>query len=98
MLHDAAGIVGASFGSGNEVAARFGLLYAARYLIELYRETFEFDLSPMNCAPSWTVPVPGRYVLGSWSGSVRRPETRLHSPARPEAAAAVAFSHEKIRC
>jgi len=32
------------------------------YLIELYRETLKCDLSPMNYAPSWTVPVPGRYV------------------------------------
>jgi len=48
---------------GNEVAARFGLLHAARYLIELYRETSKSDLSRITGGPSWTVPMPGRYVI-----------------------------------
>lgn len=48
---------------GNEVAARFGLLHAARYLVELYRETFKSDLSRITGGPSWTVPMPGRYVI-----------------------------------
>jgi hypothetical protein len=35
------------------------------YLIELYPETFKNDLSRINGDPSWTVPMPGRYVIGT---------------------------------
>jgi hypothetical protein len=35
------------------------------YFIELYRETFKNDLSRINGDPSWTVPMPGRYVIGT---------------------------------
>jgi len=35
------------------------------YLIEHYRETFKNDLSRFNGDPSWTVPMPGRYVIGT---------------------------------
>jgi hypothetical protein len=35
------------------------------YLIELCPETFKNDLSRINGDPSWTVPMPGRYVIGA---------------------------------
>ena len=81
------GIVGASFGSSNEVAAHFGCFTLPDYLIELYRETFKYDLSPINCAPSWTVPVPGRYVLDTDAvvayADVKPDYTRRPDPRRP---------------
>ena len=33
------------------------------YLIRLYRETFRNDLSRINGDPSWTLPMPARYVI-----------------------------------
>ena len=57
MLHVAASIVGASCGPRNEVAARFGLRGLPRNL--------KNDLSRINGDPSWTVPMPGRYVIGT---------------------------------
>jgi hypothetical protein len=35
------------------------------YFIELYRETFKNDLSCINGDPSWTMPMPGRHVIGT---------------------------------
>ena len=35
------------------------------YLIELHRETFKTILSRINGDPSWTVAMPGRYVIGT---------------------------------
>ena len=49
----------------NEVAARFGLRFRLpEYLIELYRDTFKNDLAHVNGDPSWTLPMPARYVIG----------------------------------
>jgi hypothetical protein len=88
-------IVGASFGSGNEVAVRFGCFTLPDYLIELDRETFKYDLSPINCAPSWTVPVPGRYVLDT-DAVVAYADVKPDYTAGPaRSAAAGAFSDEK---
>ena len=64
MLHVAASIVGASCGPPATKSRHALVCFTlADYLIELYRETFRYDLSPINCAPSWTVPVPGRHML-----------------------------------
>jgi hypothetical protein len=57
VLHVAIGIVGASCGPRNEVAERFGLRGLPQNL--------ENDLSRINGDPSWTVPMPGRYVIGT---------------------------------
>jgi peroxiredoxin len=51
---------------GNEVAARFGLRFELPdYLVELYRNTFKNDLARINGEPSWTLPMPARYVIGT---------------------------------
>lgn len=51
---------------GNEVAARFGLRFRLPdYLIEIYRDTFKNDLTRINGEPSWTLPMPARYVIGN---------------------------------
>jgi peroxiredoxin len=50
---------------GNEVAAHFGLRFQfPDYLIELYRDAFKNDLARINDDPSWTLPMPARYVIG----------------------------------
>ncbi len=49
---------------GNDVASRFGILYhLPDYLVELYRDTFKIDLPQINGEPSWTLPLPGRFVI-----------------------------------
>jgi len=50
--------------SGNEVAASFGLRFRMPdYLIELYRDGFNNDLTITNGEPSWTLPMPARFVI-----------------------------------
>lgn len=53
------------------------------YLIELYRETSKDDLSRVNGDPSWTVPMPGRYVIGT-DGVVAYAEVSPIYARRPE--------------
>jgi hypothetical protein len=51
---------------GNELAARFGLCFRMPdYLIEIYRDTFNNDLTRINGDSSWTLLMPGRFVVGS---------------------------------
>ena len=53
------------------------------YLIELYRETSEDDLSRINGDPSWTVPMPTRYVIGT-DGVVAYAEVNPDYTRRPD--------------
>jgi peroxiredoxin len=49
---------------GNETAAAFGLRFTLPdYLIELYKN-LKNDLTAFNGDPSWTLPIPARYVIG----------------------------------
>src|SRR5207253_228569 len=49
---------------GNEVAAAFGLRFRLPdYLIELYRQ-LRNELPAFNGDDSWTLPMPGRFVIG----------------------------------
>jgi len=49
---------------GNGVAASFGLRFKLPdYLIELYRHGFKNDLAVTNGEPSWTLPMPARFVI-----------------------------------
>ena len=51
--------------TGNEVANAFGLRFKLPdYLIELYRDVFKNDLAVVNGDPSWTLPMPARFVIG----------------------------------
>jgi peroxiredoxin len=54
ILSDAKGKIGAAFG------LRFEL---PDYLIELYK-SLKNDLPTFNDDPSWTLPMPARYVIG----------------------------------
>lgn len=50
---------------GNEVAGRYGLLFAvAGKLREVY-DDFGIDLEDANGDPSWTLPMPATYVIGT---------------------------------
>jgi peroxiredoxin len=49
---------------GNETAAAFGLRFALPdYLVELYK-SLKNDLPAFNGEASWTLPIPGRFVIG----------------------------------
>ena len=70
---------------GNEVAARFGLRFALpEYLRQIYR-TFPLDLETFNGEPSWTLPVPARFVIDR-QGIVRAAESDPDYTTRPEPA------------
>ena len=83
----------------NDVAAAFGLRFAMpAYLVDLYKE-LKNDLPAFNGDPSWTLPMPGRFVVAQ-DGTVlyaevnpdytRRPEPEDMLPALRNAAAVTA--------
>lgn len=67
----------------NEVAAAFGLRFRLPdYLVELYRQLHN-DLPTVNGDPSWTLPMPARYVIGQ-DGIIRYAEVNPDYTRRPE--------------
>ncbi len=67
----------------NDVAAAFGLRFALPdYLVELY-QTLKNDLPAFNGDPSWTLPMPGRYVIGQ-DGTILYAEVNPDYTRRPE--------------
>jgi peroxiredoxin len=73
MLSDVKGKVGAAFG------LRFEL---PDYLIELYK-SLKNDLPTFNDDPSWTLPMPARYVIGQ-DGTILYSEVNPDYTHRPE--------------
>lgn len=70
---------------GNETAAAFGLRFALPdYLVDLYKG-FKNDLPAFNGDTSWTLPMPGRFVIGQ-DGIVRYAEVNPDYTRRPEPA------------
>lgn len=68
---------------GNDVAAAFGLRYRmADDLVELYK-SFKNDLPAFNGDPSWTLPMPARYVIGQ-DGIILYAEVNPDYTRRPE--------------
>ena len=68
---------------GNEVAARFGLRFRLPdYLREIYK-TFPLDLEKFNGEPSWTLPIPSRFVIDQ-QGIIRSAESDPDYTTRPE--------------
>ena len=68
----------------NEVAASFGLRFRLPdYLIELYRDGFKNDLSVTNGDPSWTLPMPARFVIGQ-NGVIAYAEVNPDYTRRPD--------------
>jgi peroxiredoxin len=69
---------------GNEIAAGFGLRFKLPdYLIALYRDTFKNDLSQTNGDPSWTLPMPARYLIGT-DGAIAYAEVNPDYTRRPD--------------
>jgi peroxiredoxin len=73
ILSDVKGKVGAAFG------LRFEL---PDYLVELYK-SLKNDLPAFNDDPSWTLPMPGRYVIGQ-DGTILYSEVNPDYTRRPE--------------
>ena len=67
----------------NDVAAAFGLRFAMPdYLVDLYKE-LKNDLPAFNGDPSWTLPMPGRFVVAQ-DGTVLYAEVNPDYTRRPE--------------
>jgi peroxiredoxin len=70
---------------GNTVAAAFGLRFALPgYLVDLYKSLGNM-LPQFNGDDSWTLPMPGRFVIGS-DGVITYAEVNPDYTRRPEAA------------
>ena len=69
---------------GNEVAASFGLRFKLPdYLIDLYKNAFKNDLAVANGDPSWTLPMPARFVIGT-DGVITYAEVNPDYTRRPD--------------
>lgn len=69
----------------NDVAAAFGLRFALPdYLVELYKQ-LKNDLPAFNGDPSWTLPMPARYVIGQ-DGTILYSEVNPDYTHRPNPA------------
>lgn len=69
----------------NDVAARFGLRFALQdYLVELYK-SLKNDLPAFNGDPSWTLPMPARYVIAP-DGIIAYAEVNPDYTRRPDPA------------
>ena len=67
----------------NKVAAAFGLRFTLpNYLIVLYKQ-LKNDLPAFNGDPSWTLPMPARFVIGS-DRIIRYAEANPDYTSRPE--------------
>jgi peroxiredoxin len=67
----------------SEVANAFGIRFALQdYLIELYK-SFKNDLPAFNDDPSWVLPMPARYVIGT-DGIVAYAEVNPDYTQRPD--------------
>jgi peroxiredoxin len=67
---------------GNETAAAFGLRFALPdYLVDLYK-SLKNDLPGFNGDASWTLPMPGRFVVGQ-DGVIRYAEVNPDYTRRP---------------
>ena len=68
---------------GNEVAAAFGLRFRLPdYLVELYQQLGN-NLPLVNGDPSWTLPIPARYVIDR-DGVIRYANVSADYTQRPE--------------
>jgi AhpD family alkylhydroperoxidase len=69
--------------SGNDIAAAFGIRYQMPdYLIDLYK-SLKNDLPVFNGDDSWTLPLPGRFVIDT-DGTVLYAEVDPDYTSRPE--------------
>lgn len=81
---------------GNETAAAFGLRFVLPdYLIDLYK-SLKNDLPAFNGDASWTLPMPGRFVV-TQDGVIRYAEVNPDYTRRPEPADMLAVLHSQPR-
>jgi peroxiredoxin len=67
-----------------ETADAFGLRFALPdYLIDVYKNAFGNDLAVVNDDPSWSLPMPARYVIGQ-DGVVAYAEVNPDYTRRPD--------------
>jgi peroxiredoxin len=68
----------------NDVAAAFGVRFALPdYLVDLYKNVFQNDLELVNGDPSWTLPMPARFVIGQ-DGTILYAEVSPDYTRRPD--------------
>ncbi|WP_295685926.1 peroxiredoxin-like family protein [uncultured Nevskia sp.] len=68
---------------GGETAATFGIRFVLpEYLREIYK-MFKIDLAETNGEPSWTLPMPGRYVIAQ-DGVIAYAEVNPDYTRRPD--------------
>jgi peroxiredoxin len=69
---------------GGATAAEFGLRFRLPdYLVDLYKNTFKNDLEVVNGDPSWTLPMPARYVVAP-DGTIAYAEVHPDYTRRPD--------------
>jgi peroxiredoxin len=69
--------------TNNDVAAAFGIRFTLpTYLVDLYKN-LKNDLPAFNGDPSWTLPMPARYVIGQ-DGTILYAEVNPDYTHRPE--------------
>ncbi len=73
MLHD----------PGNAYAAQLGLRFAFSSDLKKVYDGFKVDLAKVNGDPSWTLPIPARFVVDG-GGVVRYAEADADYTTRPE--------------
>lgn len=74
---------------GNQVARQFGLVFQVTDEVKaIYQEKFKIDLAAVNGDDSWTLPMPGRFVIDR-TGTIRAAEADPDYTHRPEPAATV---------
>jgi peroxiredoxin len=82
---------------GNEVAANFGIRFKLPdYLIEVYKNAFKNDLAVINADPSWTLPMPSRFVIGR-DRRIRYAEVNPDYTRRPEPEDLLSCLEEPVR-
>ncbi|MGI4814842.1 MAG: peroxiredoxin-like family protein [Janthinobacterium lividum] len=68
----------------NDVAAAFGLRFTLpEYLKDLYKNAFKNDLALVNGDPSWTLPMPARFVIAQ-DGTIVYAEVNPDYTRRPD--------------
>ena len=68
----------------SDVAAAFGLRFKQPdYLIELYKNVYKNDLEVVNGDPSWTLPMPARFLIGQ-DGTILYAEVDPDYTRRPD--------------
>ena len=68
---------------GNEVAERYGLAFEVPAEVQRIYRGFGLDLAKANGDDSWTLPMPGRFVIDR-AGVIRSGESDPDYTTRPE--------------